>query len=150
MTRWLTLVLLALTLGFGLACDGERGGGGTVVPHGGGTDSGLRPSGDPEGESMAELDLRLDELTSERASLTSLGDDPSKCEALCELSRAICEIKTKMCSIAEDQATDDGYQDLCRKAKQRCSDASDSCTRCVERSEGRSGGSCEGEPAAAK
>jgi hypothetical protein len=146
-TRWLTLVLLALTLG----CDGERGGGGTVVPQGGGTDSGLRPSGDPEGESMAELDLRLDKLTSERANLTSLGaDDPSKCEALCELSRAICEIKTKMCSIAEDQATDNDYQDLCRKAKQRCSDASDSCTRCVERSEGRSGGSCEGDPALAK
>lgn len=144
MTRWLMLMVLALTLG----CDGERGGGGSVVPHGGGADSELRPNGDPEGESMAELDLRLDKLTAERASLTSAGNDPSKCEALCELSRAICEIKTKMCSIAEDQVTDEAYQDLCRKAKQRCSDASDSCVRCVERSEGRSGATCEGEPAA--
>jgi hypothetical protein len=130
-----------------LGCDGERGGGGTVVPHGGGSDSGLRPEGDPEGESMAELDLRLDKLVGERTSLIKLGDDPNKCEALCELSRAICEVKTKMCSIAEAQVTDEEYQNLCRKAKQRCSDASDSCVRCVERSENRNGSTCEGEPA---
>jgi hypothetical protein len=146
-TRWLTLhlVVLALTLG----CP-EQGGGGTVVPHGGGTDSGLRPDGDPEGESMAELDLRLDKLVAERASLTSVTDDASKCEELCELSRAICEVKTKMCSIAESQVTDEDYQNLCRKAKQRCSDASDSCVRCVERNEGRGGASCEAEPGESK
>jgi hypothetical protein len=143
-TRWLTLLVLVLSLG----CDGERGSGGTVVPDGRGTDSGLRPEGDPEGESMAELNLRLDNLVAERANLGSaVTSDPNKCEELCELSRAICEVKTKMCTIADSQAADEDYQDLCRKAKQRCSDASDSCVRCVERSEGRNGASCEGEPA---
>jgi hypothetical protein len=143
-TRWLmTFVVLSLVLG----CD-ERGGGGTVVPHGRGNDSGLRPEGEPEGESMDELALRLDKLVGDQPRLLAVSDDePNKCEALCELSRAICEIKTKMCSIAEERVTDDEYQDLCRTAKQRCSDASDSCTRCVERSEGRGGGTCEGAPA---
>lgn len=140
-TRWFmtTFVVLALSLG----CD-ERGGGGTVVPNGGGSDSGLRPEGEPEGESMDELALRLDKLVGDQPSLLALSDDdPDKCEALCELSRAICEIKTKMCSIAEERVTDDEYQNLCRTAKQRCSEASDSCVRCVERS---GAGTCEGDP----
>jgi hypothetical protein len=141
-TRWLSLPLLVIVLASG--CE-ARGGGGTVVPNGTGGDSELRPEGDPEGESMAELNLRLDQLVGERSSLSA--GDPNECEALCELSRAICEVKTKMCSIAESQVTDEEYQNLCRKAKKRCSDASESCARCVERSEGRSGAaSCEGEP----
>lgn len=132
----LTLVVLAS----GLACD-ERGGGATVVPEGGRGGSQVEPEGDPEGESMAELELRLDKLGDERS--RKLGATPDDCEALCELSRSICEIKTKMCTIAEQRPTDEDYQNLCRKAKQRCSEASDTCVGCVERS---GSSTCEGQP----
>ncbi len=143
-----SILLATIVLASGLGCDGERAGGASVVPGGSGNDSELRPYGDPEGESMGELELRLDKLVEKQTSLVAAGEsDPSKCEALCELSRAICEIKTKMCSIAEDRTTDEDYQNLCRQAKQRCSAASDSCVRCVGRSESHGGGTCEGESA---
>ncbi|MFV8749577.1 hypothetical protein ACNOYE_03375 [Nannocystaceae bacterium ST9] len=144
MNRWLACLALAWALG----CD-ERGGGGTVVPEGGGGDSELRPEGDHEGETMAELEVRLDKLVARQTHMVAAGtDDPHQCEPLCELSRAICEIKTKMCSIAEERVTDPEYQNLCRKAKQRCSDASESCIQCVGRSGEAGEGTCEGEPSA--
>ncbi len=144
MSRRLTV---AVVLAFALGCD-QQGGGGTVVPDGRGSDSELRPEGEHQGESMAELALRLDELTGRRASLVAASnEDSSKCEAVCELSRAICEVKTKMCTIAEERVTDPDYQNLCRKAKQQCSEASDSCIRCVERSSlSQPEASCEGSP----
>lgn len=128
------------------ACE-DSGAAGTVTPGGqGGVDSGLRPDGDFEGESMDELSLRLDRLVQGReALLTPASADPGRCEELCELSRSICEVKTKMCEIADARVADDEYQGLCRKAKQRCQDAAQSCTRCVEHHQRASG---EGLPAA--
>lgn len=151
----LTLALLLLPLA-GLAtlgCD-ERGGGGTVVPGERGSDSELEPEGEFEGESMDELEIRLDRLVEGQGQLVAAGNqDPDKCEELCELSQAICEVKTKMCEIADGRVADDEYQNLCRKAKQRCAKASQSCTRCVEHHQraGSSSGSaepadCRGEP----
>ncbi len=139
-----TLLIPMLLLG--LACDDPTAGG-TVTPGGRGGDSELDPEGEQEGESMGELDLRLDRLTAQQTKLIQAShEDPGTCEDLCELSRAICEVKTKMCTIAEERVADDEYQDLCRKAKQRCREASDSCVRCVEQHEGTRSGEDEPEP----
>jgi hypothetical protein len=138
-------------------CD-QRSGGGTVTPNSGhGSDSKLTPEGEFEGESIDELDIRLQHLVEQQEQqVTAANLDPGQCEELCELSRAICEVKTKMCEIADERVGDDEYQDLCRVAKQRCQRASESCVRCVEHHQraGQSGGatpdpaSCEGEPPA--
>jgi hypothetical protein len=123
--------LLAGVLTGALACD-QGSSTGTVVPGGQGSDSELQPEGGFEGESIDELALRLDRLTEQREQLVSDSQDPSKCEGLCELSRAICEVKDKMCEIADERVADDEYQNLCRVAKQRCEQASGSCVRCVQ------------------
>ena len=131
MNRFVRHVCLAGVLAHALACD-QGSGGGTVVPGGQGSDSELQPEGEFEGESIDELHLRLNQLTEKREKLVSSGQDPKQCEDLCDLSRAICEIKDKMCEIADDRVADDEYQNLCRVAKQRCEQASDSCVRCVQ------------------
>ncbi|MCA9685034.1 MAG: hypothetical protein KC457_22820, partial [Myxococcales bacterium] len=142
---WLALV------GAALGCDG-RAGTTTVTPGGGGSDSQLKPEGDFEGESIDELALRLDRLATQmRATVTAGTQSPDKCEELCELSQAICEIKGKMCEIADERVSDDDYQNLCRKAKQRCQEASQSCVRCVEHHQQGTPGlepepGCGGEP----
>ena len=145
--RLATLVLtLACT---GAACD-ERSGGGTVTPGGHGSDSQLEPEGEFEGDSIDELQIRLDRLVEQQGVLIGAGNhDPAKCEELCQLSRAICEVKTKMCEIADERAADDEYQHMCRQAKQRCIQASDRCIRCVEHHEraGQSGPAGAREPA---
>jgi hypothetical protein len=135
------------------ACD-PRGSAGTVTPTGHGSDSQLEPEGSFEGESIDELQVRLDRLGEEQQKRLHAGNqDPAKCEELCELSRAICEVKTKMCELADERVGDDEYQNLCRAAKQRCRQASDSCVSCVQHHEraSHSGAtpapvSCEGAP----
>lgn len=128
------LLLLALSSCIVLcACD-PRGSTGTVTPNGGrGQDSQLRPEGEFEGESIDELRLRLDHLVEDqKRQVQAAAKDPSECEELCELSRAICDVKTKMCEIADERAGDAEYQNLCRRAKLRCQEASESCVRCVQ------------------
>lgn len=149
-----SLLALALALGLsGSACD-ARGGTHTISPTGpNGVDSGLAPQGGFEGESMAELAARLEKLVeSQDAMVAAANQDTDKCEDTCELSRSICDVKTKMCRIADEQVTNDEFQNLCRKAKQRCGDASQSCIRCVEHHERASqngdGADCRGESSA--
>jgi hypothetical protein len=145
---------LVITCMLASACD-QRSGGGTVTPSGRDADSELTPEGEFEGESIDELDIRLQHLVEQQNQQITVGNiDAAKCEDLCELSRAICEVKTKMCEIADERVADDDYQNLCRVAKQRCQRASDSCIRCVEHHQraGQSSGAtpepatCEGEP----
>ena len=129
---WIGLGLgacLCLALG---ACD-TRGSAGSVTPGGSlGNDSELRPEGEFEGESIDELRLRLDHLVEDqKRQVQAAAKDASECEELCELSKAICEVKTKMCEIADERIGDDEYQNLCRRAKLRCQEASESCVRCV-------------------
>ncbi len=152
--RGIGAMAIALSLMSLAACDERSGSGGaTVTPGGHGEDSELKPEGDFEGESIDELDLHIKRLSDDRDSLISAGNrDPGKCEELCELSRSICEVQTKMCEIADGRVADDDYQNLCRKAKQRCQNASSSCIRCVEHHEHSSGAavpepaSCGGDP----
>ncbi len=140
------LTLLVATL----ACAEPHSSGGTVVPTGDGVGTTITPEGSFEGESIDELEIRLERLVSQQDSLIAASSgDPGKCEELCELSRAICEVKTKMCEIADERVSDDEYQNLCRQAKQRCQRASQSCVRCVqvhERAYDTHGGNCGGEP----
>lgn len=145
-------LLAALLLAPALGCD-PNASGRPLPPTHTGEDSHLKPEGEFEGESMDELQLRLEGLTGKQDALVAAGNrDPGKCEELCDLSRSICEIQTKMCEIADDRVADDEYQALCRKAKQRCQAASESCVRCVEHHEraGANGptpepATCEGE-----
>jgi hypothetical protein len=131
-TRQSALVcLVAGALAGTLACD-QGSGGSTVVPSGQGGDSELAPEGEFEGESIDELVLRLNNLSEQREQLVAGSQEPTQCEELCELSRAICEVKDKMCEIADERVADDEYQNLCRTAKQRCEQASSSCVRCVQ------------------
>jgi hypothetical protein len=130
--RQSSLVCLVVgVLAGALACD-QGSSGSTVVPGGQGNDSELQPEGEFEGESIDELALRLNRLTEQREQLVADSQDAGQCEDLCELSRAICEVKDKMCEIADERVADDEYQNLCRVAKQRCEQASDSCVRCVQ------------------
>lgn len=119
-----------------VACDQRGSEGVSVAPSAHGTDSQLEPEGEFEGESIDELAIRLHRLVDAQDSLVAAGTkDASKCEELCQLSRAICEVKTKMCEIADERVADDEYQDLCRQAKQRCQDSFESCSHCVQRHE---------------
>lgn len=135
------------------ACDPSSSGG-SVTPTGHGSDSELEPEGNFEGESIDELRLRLDHLSEEQQQqVRAASQDPAACEELCELSQAICEVKTKMCELADEHVGDDEYQDLCRDAKLRCRQASDSCVACVQHhqraghsSATSSPASCEGAP----
>jgi|GEM_PF-1582088 len=138
-----------------LACDQRASEGVTVTPTDHSGDSGLKPEGEFEGESINELEVRLQRLGAKQDQLVTAGStDAGKCEELCQLSRAICEIKTKMCEIADEHVADDAYQNLCRQAKQRCQRASESCHRCVQHHERTNqsssstprAASCEGEP----
>ncbi|MFO7561348.1 MAG: hypothetical protein R6X02_01790 [Enhygromyxa sp.] len=143
----LPAVLIVLALG----CDG-RASSGTVIPTDEGVGTQIDPKGEFEGESINELELRLERLVDTQQQLIAASSsDAGKCEALCELARSICEVKTKMCEIADERVADDEYQNLCRKAKQRCQRASDSCVRCVQQHErSYDSGSCAGEPADSK
>ena len=143
-------ICAALALGACLvlgACD-TRGSAGSVTPGGTlGNDSELRPEGEFEGESIDELRLRLDHLVEDqKRQVQAAANDAGECEDLCELSRAICEVKTKMCEIADERVGDAEYQNLCRRAKLRCQEASESCVRCVRHHQ-RSGESETPEPA---
>lgn len=151
----LGVVLACVSLG----CDQRASEGVSVTPVDHTGDSGLKPEGEFEGESINELELRLNRLATTQDQLVTAGTkDAGKCEELCQLSRDICEIKTKMCDIADKHVADDSYQNLCRQAKQRCQRASESCHRCVQHHERvkQSGdsatqpASCEGDPAPAK
>jgi len=142
--RLQTLILIAVTLGAS-ACDTRGSSGASVTPHGRVGDSELQPEGEFEGESINELAARLERLVARRdLQVSAANSEAGKCKELCELSHTICEVKTKMCEIADEHVSNDEYQDLCRRAKQRCREASDSCVRCVEHHQ--SGGPLTPEP----
>jgi hypothetical protein len=143
---WSLVVVLACVCAS--ACE-QGSSGGTVVPGGQGSDSQLEPEGSYQGESIDELRLRLERLSNQQQQLSvASSDDPDTCEQTCELSRSICEVKTKMCKLADERPSDSEYQDLCRVAKQRCQQASDSCVDCVQHHQRASGADdCSGDPA---
>ncbi len=128
------------------ACDPGASAGSVTPGTTRGVDSGLQSEGEFEGESAAELDARLQRLVADHElKVSAAQDDGRQCEELCEISRAICEVKTKMCEIADERVSDGEYQDLCRRAKLRCGEASDSCVRCVQHHQSEAGAASEGD-----
>lgn len=91
------------------------------------------PEGLAEGDSAAELDARKDKLVAQLKDVEQAADtDPQVCEDLCSLATSICGMTLKLCSIADDHAGNDDYQNLCREAKRDCREAQEDCVACAE------------------
>lgn len=108
--------------------------GGTVTPTSRtpGTREGPEPLGDQEGDSVPELEKRLQRLSGEQAArMDDAMTDTQACHDLCSLSASICEVEVKLCDIADRQPQEGSYQELCREAQQECREAQSSCEDCV-------------------
>lgn len=133
-------------------CGPSASGGGTAVPGGNGNvPDGPDPEGRDEGNSVGELETRLDRLTTEQARKASEQDGSfAVCEDLCSLAASICSIKEKLCDVADRHPGEEEYQGLCRKAELECSEAEDSCVACVEGRGSREAASSKATPATAE
>lgn len=140
--------VLALFATVGIAgCAKSMAGPAVVSP--GSEPTADEPEGLAEGDSAAELDARKDKLVEQLKDVEQMADtDPQVCEDLCSLATSICGMTLKLCSIADDHAGNDDYQNLCREAKRDCREAQEDCVACAE-SLASSGASatCEGAPA---
>ncbi len=126
-------VLMTVVVG-GSTCRPSASDGGTTAPtitHPPGT--GPAADGPHEGQSAAELKLRLDKLAEQQAGLIPAASrDPNTCEEVCSLATSICSVQEKLCEIADGHPSEVEYQALCRDARQECREAQDACVRCVE------------------
>ncbi len=108
--------------------------GGSVVPGDRPTERDDTPIGPAAGESINELDARKDKLIGEvRGRVQAATGDAKVCENLCSLASSVCEVQEKICDIADANASHDEYLQLCREAKQECSEAQAACISCVDR-----------------
>ena len=91
------------------------------------------PMGPQEGDSVPELELRLDRLTTEQSAYAgeAMGDAKA-CQDLCSLSASLCEVQVKLCDIADSRPSETSYQNLCREAQHECNEAQNSCEACVD------------------
>lgn len=108
--------------------------GGTVTPGARTpeTRDGPGPVGTQEGDSVPELEQRLQRLTGEQAArMDDAMTDTKACHDLCSLSASICEVEVKLCDIADRHPQEGAYQELCREAQQECREAQTSCEDCV-------------------
>ena len=108
--------------------------GGTVTPHARTPDTrdGPDPLGAQEGDSVPELEERLQRLSGEQAArMDDAMVDARACHDLCSLAASICEVEVKLCDIADRQPQESSYQELCREAQQECREAQSSCEDCV-------------------
>ncbi|MGH1346835.1 MAG: hypothetical protein ACRBN8_35030 [Nannocystales bacterium] len=113
---------------------GPIAGGSTVTPGGRipGTREGPAPVGTQEGDSVPELEKRLERLSGEQAArMDDAMTDTQACHDLCSLSSSICEVEVKLCDIADRHPQESGFQELCREAQQECRQAELSCADCV-------------------
>ena len=96
------------------------------------TREGAGPEGIQEGDSVPELEKRLERLTGEQAArMDDAMADTQACHDLCSLSVSICEVQVKLCDIADRHPQEGSYQELCREAQQECQEAQQSCEDCV-------------------
>ncbi len=120
--------VIAITTG----CDARSGTGPTVTPGTMDTRDGAEPEGIQEGDSLPELEKRLERLTGEQAArMDDAMQDSKACHDLCSLSASICEVQVKLCDIADRQPQESSYQELCREGQQECREAQASCEECV-------------------
>lgn len=107
------------------------------TPAGGGTKDGAAPVGTQEGDTVPELEKRLERLTGEQeARMADALADTKACHDLCSLSASICEVQVKLCDIADRHPQESSYQDLCREGQQECREAQASCEACVDEHQG--------------
>lgn len=96
------------------------------------TREGPDPTGIQEGDSVPELEKRLERLTGEQAArMDDAMADTQACHDLCSLSASICEVQVKLCDIADRHPQEGSYQELCREGQQECQEAMTSCEDCV-------------------
>lgn len=127
--------VIAITTG----CDARSGTGPTVAPGTTDTREGARPDGIQEGDSLPELEKRLERLTGEQAArMDDAMEDSKACHDLCSLSASICEVQVKLCDIADRHPQESSYQQLCREGQQECQEAQASCEACVGEHAGNS------------
>ena len=120
--------VVAVTTG----CDSQAGARPTVTPGTQDTREGAGPVGVQEGDSVPELQVRLERLSGEQAArMDDAMDDTQACHDLCSLSASICEVQVKLCDIADRHPQEGSYQELCREAQQECQEAQTSCEGCV-------------------
>ncbi len=108
--------------------------GGTVTPGARPADTkdGADPLGTQEGDSIPELEKRLERLSGEQAArMDDAMEDAQACHDLCSLSASICEVQVKLCDIADRHPQESTYQALCREGQQECREAQASCEDCV-------------------
>lgn len=102
---------------------------GTRTP--GGRD-GSEPAGTQEGDSVPELEKRLERLSGEQAArMDDAMNDTQACHDLCSLAASICEVEVKLCDIADRHPQEGAYQELCREGQQECREAQSGCEDCV-------------------
>lgn len=109
-------------------------GAGTVTPGARQADvrEGPEPVGIQEGDSVPELQKRLERLSGEQAaSVDDAMGDSQACHDLCSLSASICEVQVKLCDIADRHPQESNYQELCREGQMECREAQASCESCV-------------------
>jgi hypothetical protein len=109
-------------------------GSGTVTPGAGAGRAleGPEPDGMQEGDSVPELEKRLERLKGEQAArMDDSMVDTQACHDLCSLSASICEVQVKLCDIADRHPQEGSYQELCREGQQECREAQASCEACV-------------------
>lgn len=113
-------------------CTPSAGTQGTTPPGGQGTRDEPIPTGHMEGDSVPELQERLERLTGAQAARMSDAEvDTQACHDLCSLSVSICEVEVKLCEIADRHPQEGSYQKLCREAQQECQEAQTSCEDCA-------------------
>ncbi|MCR9164712.1 MAG: hypothetical protein ACE37F_33960 [Nannocystaceae bacterium] len=115
-------------------CTPTASGGGKPVTPGlrGDTREGPDPIGVQEGDSVPELEKRLERLRGEQAArMDDAMADTQACHDLCSLSASICEVQVKLCDIADRHPQEGSYQALCREGQQECQEAMSSCEDCV-------------------
>lgn len=96
------------------------------------TREGADPMGTQEGDSVPELEKRLERLSGEQAArMSDAMTDTQACHDQCSLSASICEVEVKLCDIADRHPQEGSYQELCREAQQECREAQSSCEECV-------------------
>ena len=80
-------------------CTPSASAGNTVTPGmGNDTREGVGPEGLQEGDSVPELQKRLERLSGEQASrMSDAMADTQACHDLCSLSVSICEVEVKLC-----------------------------------------------------
>ena len=60
----------------------------------------------------------------------SMLNDPTKCDAACNVATSTCELTDRICYLARDHEGEDKYQVVCTRAEEDCQVATEACVAC--------------------